>query len=348
MKLRIAMLIEDEEVSAQNRLEMEAIDRAIDDAARTVARVRELGKPLPYVRTETAQLSEVIAQAIDLASTSIEEKSSLDGERIQIEWPSRRKIVPKVRGNASEIGQMLLNLLLNASDAMQHRGKILVESDLVNDGVIVRVSDEGGGIQEQNLERIFEPFFTPKGPRGTGLGLAIARKVMDGIGGSISAANRPPGGAIFTLRFPLAERSDAVTKSVQVNPTYSCYFLLVDDDAENLAALKEMLCRKGHAVDTALSGAEAIEKLRSQSIYDVVLCDLGMPGVSGWEVARQSSRIRANLDFFIVTGWGGQPQSTVPPDVKICGVLAKPIRPTDLDHIVSGISSRTVDHRISD
>jgi signal transduction histidine kinase/CheY-like chemotaxis protein len=341
MKLRLALLIDDEAVSAKERLQMEAIDRAIDDAARTVARVRELGKPLAYARTETAQLSEIIEQAIDQASTSLEEKSSLDVDRIQIEWHSTRKLLPEVRGNASEIRQMLLNLLLNASDAMQHRGRILVELDLVNDAVVVRVSDEGAGIPEQNLERIFEPFFTTKGPRGTGLGLAIARKVMGSIGGSISAANRPRGGAIFTLRFPLAELSEAVTESqVQVNPSGRGYFLLADDDAENLAALKEILSRRGHAVDTALSGAEAIEKLRSQSIYDVVLCDLGMPGVNGWEVARQSSKLRTDLDFFIVTGWGGQPQSNVPHDVKICGVLAKPIRTADIDHVFSVISDR--------
>ena len=344
MKLRLAALIEDPEVRAHDRPQFEAIDRAIDDAARTVARVRELGKSLPHVRSETAQLSEIIPQAIDLASTSIDEKSSLDGERIQIQWPTKLGRLPKVRGNASEIRQLLLNLFLNASDAMRHQGKILVESDLIDDAVVVCVADEGGGIEEQNLERIFEPFFTTKGPRGTGLGLAIARKVMDGIGGDISAANRPTGGAIFTLRFPIAEPSGAIIRPQVQKSVAGRHFLLIDDDTENLSALREILIRKGHLADTALSGADAIEKLMSHAIYDVVLCDLGMPGVNGWEVARQSSRLRPDLDFFIVTGWGGQPQANVPPDVKICGILTKPIRTSDIDRIASNATRRTAEH----
>ena len=303
IQLRFALVVQDQEVVAKHGVRLDAINRAIEDAAQTVARVRELGMRRVAGRNETVQLAEIVSQAIDLTTTSIEGRYLISGKAVRI-VSCLEADLPKVRGPASELRQVFLNLLLNASDAMPQGGTIRVESGVEQDTVMVRICDQGIGIAPQNLERIFEPFFSTKGPRGTGLGLSLARKAMETIGGSIAASNQPAGdGAVFTLKFPIARLSNSgIQAHEHAKCSYSYQFLIVDDDVENIDALKEVLSSGGHLVDTAMSGAEALEKLRLRSDYDVVLCDLNMPGTSGSDVARRSSEFASTPEFFIVTG----------------------------------------------
>ena len=340
IRLRFALINQDEQLMAKHSVRLEAIERAIEDAAQTVALVRELGMPRVAGDDEVVQLSEIVAQAIDLATDSIEGRSSISGKPIRFVSHMAADL-PKVRVSASEIRQVFLNLFLNASDAMPPGGTIRVQSEVDQETVAVRVCDQGIGIAPQNLGRIFEPFFTTKGPRGTGLGLSLARKVMDTIGGTITAANQPTGGAVFTLKFPVADLSNSAFEAQeQAKSACLCKFLIVDDDIENLDALKETLLASGHSVDTAVSGTEALAKLRLQSGYDVILCDLSMRDLSGWDVARQSSELVDAADFFIVTGWGAQARSAIPPDVNVCAVLSKPISAADIDRIVTAVDLR--------
>jgi signal transduction histidine kinase/CheY-like chemotaxis protein len=353
IKLTLAALTRDETVVSSQGARLQSIKRAVEDATLTVARVRELGRKREEKPVETAQLAEVIAEAIDLARTTIEGNSSLDGVPIRIESHVSGPL-PRVHGSASEIRQVLLNLLLNANDAISEQGKITVDSVVRHDAVLVTVSDDGLGIPADNLERIFDPFFTTKGPRGTGLGLSIARNVVESFGGRITASNGQNGGAVFTLEFPVAVKGTADDMdNVVEQMAGGCRFLLVDDDADNLRALRELLQLKGHKVDTARSGAEALEKIRSASIYDVILCDLAMPAMNGWEVARQALEADANLNFYIVTGWGRELQKQAPANLPIRGVMSKPIDPNDLDRIAALVqeqptrSGRVEDNRLS-
>jgi len=232
---------------------------------------------------------------------------------------------------------------------MPQGGTIRVESEVEQDRVTVRVCDQGTGIAPQNLERIFEPFFSTKGSHGTGLGLSLARKVMDTIGGSIAATNQATGdGAVFALKFPIARLSNS---GIQVLEHAKCFytyqFLIVDDDVENLDALKEVLISGGHSVDTAMSGAEALEKLRLRPDYDVVLCDLNMPGTSGSDVARRSSEFASTSEFFIVTGWDAQARSAFPPNSGVSAILTKPIGLADIDRIVSTVNLKRSRNHVS-
>ena len=203
IKLRVAAMAKDHSLQTLHATAFHAIERAIEDAVRTVDKVQELGR----LRREKqpAFLQTVISQAVELARTSIEERSALRGVPIQIEMELPPNLAP-VDGSASDLRQIFLNLLLNAGDAMDQGGKIKIAANSIeHEMVLVTVSDEGTGIRAQDLPHIFEPFYTTKGPRGTGLGLSIASSVMESMYGSISAANRPEGGAIFTLAIPLRQ-----------------------------------------------------------------------------------------------------------------------------------------------
>ncbi len=337
MRLRLAVLSLDKNLASKHSAQLDVIERAIGDAAQTVARVRDLGVKRAHHRGESANLFDVIVQAIDLARTSIAGTPALDGTDIQIEsnLPSS---LPYVDANESELRQVFLNLILNANDAINGKGIISIDAIAGQDSVTVTVADDGSGIPEEHLARIFDPFYTTKGARGTGLGLSIVREIMQGIGGSVTAYNRPERGAILKLTLPIAEPSifKAAIETAQ-EAAHSCRFLLVDDDAQNLSALGDVLTLTGHRAETVLSGVEAVKKLRSNTTYDAVLCDLAMPGMNGWEVAGKAREIAPNLPFYIVTGWSAQFGEE--PPLPVSGVLSKPVRPVEIQRIVAALAA---------
>jgi CheY-like chemotaxis protein/general stress protein YciG len=175
------------------------------------------------------------------------------------------------------------------------------------------------------MKRMFEPFFTTKGRRGTGLGLAMAANVMQRLGGKISAANREGGGAVITLEFPRARRAAPPAEHDATAPLPGpVRILLVDDEVDNLEALKELLELDGHQVASATGGNEALELVRSGAHFDVVLCDLGMPDLSGWQVTERLRQLAPKIPVYLLTGWAREVRNSRP-RAGVAGVLAKPI-----------------------
>jgi signal transduction histidine kinase/ActR/RegA family two-component response regulator len=340
MKLRLIPLMNDQAVVEKHPISLASIERAIDDAALTVARVRELGRVREGSAADSIQLCEIIAQAVDLARTTIEARSSLDGVPIRIESRVSHAL-PKVRGLASELRQVFMNLLLNASEAMDQKGEIKIDSAIDDKSVLIRISDSGPGISAEHLRHVFDPFFTTKGTKGTGLGLSIAKSIMESLGGAIKASNGPSGGAVFTLEFPFATASESSQpEAAPARIDGGCRVLLIDDDPDNLDALKEALVLSGHSVEVAQSGQEGLERIRTFPNYDLVLCDLAMPGMNGWEVARFALNADPKLHLYIMTGWGRQAQMEIPPGLAIKGVLPKPIDLLEFHRILSSPTGR--------
>ena len=202
------------------------------------------------------------------------------------------------------------------------------------------VEDEGQGIPPEFMGRIFDPFFTTKGERGTGLGLSIAYGAMARLGGSITAANRAEGGAIFTLRFPIAPpTSDSATQVLAQNITPR-RVMVIDDDPDNLEAFSALFESKGHSVKAANSGPGALKELmREHCPVDVVFCDLGMPGLNGWEIARLLKSLAAPPVFYLVTGWAQEIRADDPRRSLVDEVVAKPVEPNLLDRLLARVSS---------
>jgi CheY-like chemotaxis protein len=198
--------------------------------------------------------------------------------------------------------------------------------------VALRVEDDGEGMSEELLARVFDPFFTTKGTQGTGLGLSIAYSVMRRLGGSISAANRPEGGAVFTLTFPVAapvERAEPPRPAPAAAPR-DRHVMVVDDDDDNLEATRWVLEGLGQRVSAARSGAEALALLAEGGPVDLVLCDIGMPGLDGWEVAERIQQIRPGTRTFLISGWASEIAPDDPRLRSVRGVLPKPL---DLDRL---------------
>jgi CheY-like chemotaxis protein len=166
----------------------------------------------------------------------------------------------------------------------------------------------------------------------------MARGAMARIGGSIRARNRLPQGAEFVLRFPRIDGEQPVRMSQAPGATSpldrSLRVLLVDDDPDCLSVTEEVLLHEGVAVTAANSGAEAVTKLGEER-YDLLLCDVGMPGMSGWEVAREARMRQPGLPIYMVTGWASEFGDGSIRPTSVDGVLGKPLDLDDLRGVLA-------------
>ncbi len=249
-----------------------------------------------------------------------------------------------VRGNQARLGQVFLNIILNAAQALDETraGRNVVTVRSYDDGehVVVEVSDNGPGIPADVAPRIFDSFFTTK-PRGigTGLGLPISLGIVRSLGGTLTVDSRPGQGATFRIRLPavepIAAGTSLVTSPSAVTTAPREYprrrVLAVDDEALLLKAFRRML-GETHEVTTALGGLEALHELERDAKYDVILCDLQMPELSGMGVYEAVQRRWPALAdrFVFVTGGAFSPDAKRFLEESVIAVIQKPFRIEDV------------------
>jgi len=246
-----------------------------------------------------------------------------------------------VRANQARLGQVFLNIILNAAQALDEtaskRNVVRVRSFDDGEFVVVEVEDNGPGISSEVAPRIFDSFFTTK-PRGigTGLGLPISLGIIRSLGGQLTVDSRPGEGATFRVRLPAVEAvPSTVMPPSDVTPAPREFVkrrvLAIDDEPLLLKAYRRMLSDI-HAIDTALGGLEALRALERDASYDVILCDLQMPEMSGMglhEAVRK--RWPALADRFVfVTGGAFSPDAKRFLEESVCAVIQKPFRVEDL------------------
>ena len=266
--------------------------------------------------------------------------------------------LPMVKVDTNQISQLLLNLCINARDAMPQGGKLSIRAyagvkstqhHTPGQFVCLEVSDTGSGMDENVQRRIFEPFFTTKKPgHGTGLGLSLAYAIMENHGGSICVESAPMRGTTFRLYLPVAPSEQEKLPSHAADGASSAAkewngrgtILLVEDEQLMVSLLHGMLSQKGYHVLVALDGESAIEIFqRHKHEIDAVLLDVGLPRVSGWEVFLQMQKEKPEVKAVIVSGY-------LEPDLRhrmqnagISYVIAKPYVPDDVIEALETLSS---------
>jgi two-component system cell cycle sensor histidine kinase/response regulator CckA len=246
-----------------------------------------------------------------------------------------------VRANQARLGQVFLNIILNAAQALDEtaakRNVVRVRSFDEGEYVVVEVEDNGPGIPSEVVPRIFDSFFTTK-PRGigTGLGLPISLGIIRTLGGQLTVDSRPGEGATFRVRLPASPAVPSnVTAPSDETPAPREFVkrrvLAVDDEPLLLKAYRRMLSDV-HAIDTALGGVEALRALERDAAYDVILCDLQMPELSGMALheivqARWPSLAER---FVFVTGGAFSPDAKRFLEESVCAIIQKPFRLEDL------------------
>jgi len=213
--------------------------------------------------------------------------------------------LPEVEVNANQIKQVFVNLINNACQAIASdapSGRIWITARRVQDLIAVSVTDSGPGIPEDVAARVFEPFFTtkPEG-EGTGLGLSICQGILKEHGGRITLESRPGSGATFTVELPVgvpaARAEPAPAPRGESKPLH---ILVVDDEPHILHYMRATLESWGHTVEVASDGAYALERALAGP-FDVIICDLRMPHLSGrdmyMKLARQDPRVAERIIF---------------------------------------------------
>jgi len=238
------------------------------------------------------------------------------------------KDVPIVRANTTAVWQILLNLGVNARDAMPDGGELSIRAEVVQVGehqagvlgitparyVRMRVSDTGGGVPEELRDRIFEPFFTTKGQsKGTGLGLATVYAIATRAGGTVLLESSPAG-SIFDVYLgtnpPKRRRASTQMPVVSQKSGEHLFVLLVEDDGRVRKATRRILRNQGHEVVDVGSGHEALDVIESRGDeVDVVLTDIVMPGLSGQDLADKIWQSGRQLPVLFMSGYTGSEAS---------------------------------------
>jgi CheY-like chemotaxis protein len=237
--------------------------------------------------------------------------------------------IPAVMGNASALREVLMNLIFNAVDAMPHGGVLGFRTWAERGRVRLSVSDTGVGMDEETRRKCFDPFFTTKGVGNSGLGLAVSYSIVQEHEGEISVRSRPGAGTTFDIELPLVAVEVGEARPEEQSALPSMRILVVDDELAVLEAVSGLLELGGHRVTVAGGGQEALGILE-QDEFGVLITDLGMPGMNGWEVAEEAKARWPGMPVLLLTGWGQRLEE----DERlryIDGVAAKPVRLKDLE-----------------
>jgi signal transduction histidine kinase len=255
--------------------------------------------------------------------------------------------LPTVMADANQLELAMLNLVINARDAMPDGGSIAISAREApaEEGkatqVRISVADSGVGMDEETLARAVEPFFTTKGVgKGTGMGLAMVHGFAAQSGGSLKLTSRKGEGAVASLFLPISlERpapAQAPSAAAPDAPARPLNLLLVDDDALVMMGTAAMLEDLGHTVRECSSGAEALEALESEPAFDLVVTDQSMPGMTGLELARRIRDARPGMPVLIASGHAELP----PLEAKTLPLLTKPFTQEQLQRALQDALSR--------
>jgi CheY-like chemotaxis protein len=269
--------------------------------------------------------------------------------------------LPKVRADAAQVRQVLMNLVTNASEALEGQpGDIMIRTAagfLDEDSLrrtltgvapspgrycLLAVSDTGCGMDAETRARIFDPFFTTKRD-GRGLGLAAAIGIVRGHGGAIDIKSERDAGTTFSVWLPCETAEESALsqpKRPKEHPSEAPApgegtVLVVDDDPRFLEAAVDMTRGLGYSVLTAQSGTEAVELFRGGSVgLDAVLLDVLMPDLDGWEVLRHLREVRPQVPVVLMSGFVPEPEHAREDRAEADGFLQKPFLMEDLRRVL--------------
>ncbi len=258
--------------------------------------------------------------------------------------------LPMVIGDPSQIHQVMLNLIVNAKDAMKGAGQIIISTEVVTtevvhrlfptataaEYVLVGVSDNGEGMSKEVLEHIFEPFFTTKGKsNGTGLGLSVVSGIMEELHGFISVQSEPRRGTDFSLYFPTQQvASTFPTASRELDDDTlggSETVMIVEDEDMLNEMLTSILSSKGYNVLRTNHGRQAVETYRdNKDEISLVISDFGLPNLTGGEVLTWLKEINPDVKFILSTGYLDPEERASIIEDGAKEIILKPFKPTDL------------------
>jgi len=326
---------------------IERVDKLGYQAADMIKQLLAFARQDP-VEFKVVEMAGFVREAARLARVSVPESI-----RVDIEVPEEPM---HILGDTTQIQQMLMNLVNNARDALDRTQapririrleRVTADADFIRrhqieggDYACLSVRDNGEGIPEDRIEKIFEPFYTSKPVgEGTGLGLAMIYGAMQRHGGVIEVDSRPGEGACFRLYFPISKAADVAEETArEIVRAAGERLLLVDDEEVIRDTVAEVLEDVGYRVDVADNGASAVAMFAEHADeYRAVITDVVMPEMGGVEAARRMREIREDIPVVFVTGYDREHVLAEIGDMQRAVALSKPVHPAILQEMLARI-----------
>jgi hypothetical protein len=324
---------------------------ALETIARACTRGRDVVKDLLYFARKEVELT----RAVDL-NALVKDLVQLLGRttlmRVQIQTDLEAHL-PPIQGDPGALSNVLMNLCMNAVDAMREGGTLLIRTRSC-EGECVRVSvrDTGEGMSPEVLKRAIEPFFTTKAPgKGTGLGLSMVYGAMKAHGGNLDIQSEPGQGTEVVLRFPLTVSlppADPGVSELSADPGQAgtpgaLTVLLVDDDELIRMSVAPMLEMLGHQVETAEGGMEALARLEAGPAVDLVILDMNMPGLSGAQTLPRILALQPHQAVLVASGYRDEESHHLLKGRPNLASIQKPFTLEEIRTKVSSLMARVAD-----
>ena len=333
---------------------LEIIIKTAEDGAKTVKRIQDFARQRRDHNFELVSVDQILMDASEI--TRPRWKNCAEASNIHITVELFIQSNAMVMGDDSELREVLVNMVFNAIDAMPEGGTLSLTTRTAGDSVVITVIDTGVGMYPEVRSKIFDPFFTTKGKAGLGLGLAVSFGIIRRHGGNIEVESQYGKGTEFRITLPVARMGEQSVKHAQIETVEviapavpldialvemerpRTRMLVVDDEDFVRELLGEILEGEHCDVYLAESGGEALSAFRDME-FDGVFTDVGMPGMSGWELAREIRQIKASTPIAVITGWGEAVGSHEQKEAGVDWVVAKPFTADRIAELVRDINT---------
>ena len=332
------------------------IIKTAEDGAKTVKRIQDFARQRRDHDFEPVAIDSILFDVSEITRPRWKDRAEASNVQISLDLQIHSKA--RVMGDESELREVLVNMVFNAVDAMPNGGNLTLAAEDVDDAVVISVGDTGTGMPPEVKSRIFDPFFTTKGKAGMGLGLAVSFGIIRRHEGSVEVESEVGAGTKFKISLPKAAvEEDSVTvepigrvpalEALKIaNPITARSFdgpqpqiLVVDDEEAVRELLRDLLESEGFRVYLAPGGREALNLFAAQR-FDGVFTDVGMPGMSGWELAHAIRQSNETVPIAVITGWGEAVGSDEQKEARVDWVVTKPFRAERISELAQEICKK--------
>jgi signal transduction histidine kinase len=319
------------------------IIQTAEDGAKTVKRIQDFARQRrdqDFVPIDVDQLMLEVAEI-----TRPRWKDRAEAENVHIKLVRQIGSNAVIMGDAGELREVLVNMVFNAVDAMPQGGTLTLSTRELGEEVEIRVTDTGTGMTEEVRAKVFDPFFTTKGKAGMGLGLSVSYGIIRRHEGQVEVASEVGRGTTFRVRLPKAGAAASLPAESVPPPeppardVRSLRILVVDDEDYVRELLSDILEREGCEVTLAAEGREAL-RLYEAGEFDAVFTDVGLPGMSGWELARAVRERDSEVALAVITGWGDEVSHEERDAAQADWVVPKPFTVERITELVGQVAQR--------